>query len=233
MIHHLSFISDILGYAVKLGMIPENPCSRVSVPKIPKKEKQIYSLDDVKKIFSLIEDKPMKYRAYFILSVYSGFRRGEMLGLEWSDIDWDNNVISVHRTSNYTQRDGYFTDTTKTENSQRALKFPQEIMDLLKDLRASQEQQARNMGNLWVETGRLFTKDNGEPMCHNMPYKWLEELCEKNNIPFCGLHSLRHINNMKTSLLKIRLKSHISPHKKNYHADYIYRIVLLFCFWFI
>ena len=48
------------------------------------------------------------------------------------------------------------------------------------------------MGNLWVETDRLFTKDNGEPMCPNMPYKWLQGLCEKNGLPFYGIHSLRH-----------------------------------------
>ncbi|MBP3854949.1 MAG: site-specific integrase [Ruminiclostridium sp.] len=204
-IHHLSFISDVLGYAVKLGMISDNPCSRVSIPKGQKKEKQIYSLDEVKKLFCLVENEPMKYRVYFILSVYSGFRRGEMCGLEWKDVDWDGNVISVRRTSNYTKDSGVFKDTTKTKKSQRTLKFPQEVMDLLKELHASQEQQARNMGNLWVETDRLFTKDNGEPMCPNMPYKWLQGLCEKNGLPFYGIHSLRHINNMKTSLLKIRL----------------------------
>ena len=48
------------------------------------------------------------------------------------------------------------------------------------------------MGNLWVETDRLFTKDTGEAMCPNMPYKWLQGFCEKNDLPFYGIHSLRH-----------------------------------------
>ncbi|MBR5089842.1 MAG: site-specific integrase [Ruminiclostridium sp.] len=177
-----------------ISRFSDNPCSRVSVPNSwkPKKEKKIYTLAEVERIFNLAENEPMKYRTYFVLSVYSGFRRGEMLGLEWDDIDWDNNVISVRRTSYYTKIDGYFTDTTKTVKSQRSLKFPQVVMDLLRDLQKNQEQQAKNMGNLWVETGRLFTKDNGEPMCPNMPYKWLQGLCEKNDLPFYGLHSLRH-----------------------------------------
>ncbi len=193
-INHLTFISDILGYAVRLGMILDNPCSRVSVPNSwkAKKEKKIYTLAEVERIFNLAENEPIKYRTYFALSVYSGFRRGEMLGLEWDDIDWDNNVISVRRTSYYTKIDGYFTDTTKTVKSQRSLKFPQVVMDLLRDLQKNQEQQAKNMGNLWIETGRLFTKDNGEPMCPNMPYKWLQTLCKRNDLPFYGLHSLRH-----------------------------------------
>ena len=50
------------------------------------------------------------------------------------------------------------------------------------------------MGNLWVETDRLFTKDTGEAMCPNMPYKWLQGFCEKNDLPFYGIHSLRHFH---------------------------------------
>ena len=209
-VHHFSFISDVLSYAVRMEMIHENPCCRVIVPKGEKKEKEIYTLDEVRKLFSIVETAPMKYRTFFILSVYSGFRRGEMLGFERKDVDFDNNVISVRRTSNYTKADGYFTDTTKTKKSQRSMKFPDLVMDLLSDWKSEQEQQAILMGSKWVNTDRLFTKDNGEPMFPTMPYKWLEKLCERNELPFYGIHSIRHINNMKTSLLKIHLKSHIS-----------------------
>ena len=156
-----------------------------------------------------------------------------MLGLEWKDIDWEHNVISVRRTSNYNSVNGVYTDTTKTKNSKRSSKFPSAVMELLRELKAEQEKERERLGDKWVETDRLFTKWNGEPMGNSTPYNWLKKVCKNNGLRFCDLHSLRHINNMKTSLLKIRLKSHISPHKKNYHADYIYRIVLLFCFWFI
>ncbi len=115
-----------------------------------------------------------------------------MCGLEWKDVDWEGCVISVRRTSNYIKDSGVFTDTTKTKKSQRTLKFPQEVMDLLKELHDSQVQQAKNMGHLCVETDRLFTKDTGEAMCPNMPYKWLQGLCEKNDLPFYGIHSLHH-----------------------------------------
>ena len=191
-VHHLCFISDVMTYAVKMGMISENPCSSVSIPKGTKKEKEIYTLDEVKKLFELSENAPMKYRTFFVLSVYSGFRRAEMLGLEWKDIDFENNIISVRRTSNYTKADGYYTDTTKTKTSQRSMKLPVQVMDLLKKWKSEQEKQAELMGNKWVGTDRLFTKDNGEPMFTGMPYKWLERLCEKHNLPFYGIHSLRH-----------------------------------------
>ena len=191
-VHHLSFISDIMSYAVKLGMISDNPCSAVIVPKGKKKEKEIYTIDEVKRLFELSETAPMKYRTFLTLSVYSGFRRAEMLGLEWKDIDFENNIISIRRTSNYTTAYGYFTDTTKTKTSQRSMKFPDHIMELLKELKSEQEKQAELMGSKWITTDRLFTKDNGEPMFTGMPYKWLERLCTANNLPFYGIHSLRH-----------------------------------------
>lgn len=191
-IHHLSFISDVFSYAVKMSMVSDNPCSRVSIPKGERKEKEIYTIEEIEKLFELVETAPLKYRAFFVLAVYSGFRRGEMLGLEWKDIDWEDNIISVRRTSNYTKAKGYYTDTTKTRSSQRSMKFPDFVIDLLRELKENQDRQAFLMGTKWTNTDRLFVKDTGEPMFLCMPYKWLEKLCIRNGLPFHGLHSIRH-----------------------------------------
>ena len=94
-IHHLSFISDVFSYAVKMDMLSENPCRKVTVPKGEKKEKEIYTIEEIEQLFRLLETAPLKYRTFFTLAIYSGFRRGELLGLEWKDIDWRTNVISV------------------------------------------------------------------------------------------------------------------------------------------
>ena len=118
-------------------MLKDNPCSRVTVPKGEKKEKEIYTIEEVELLFGLLETAPVKYRAFFMLAIYSGFRRGEMLGLEWKDINWETRVVNVCRTSNYTNRNGTYTDTTKTKKSQRSAKFPQLIMNLLKELKTA------------------------------------------------------------------------------------------------
>ena len=191
-IHHLSFISDVFSYAVKMEMLTDNPCKRVTVPKGEKKEKDIYTLEEVAHLFQLLETAPLKYRTFFTLAIYSGFRRGEMLGLEWKDIDWDNCVISVRRTSNYTASKGIYTDTTKTKKSQRSLKFPQCVMDMLREYKAEQDEERIRLGTKWVDHDRLFVKWNGEPMNNNTPYFWLKEFCEENNFRFCDIHSLRH-----------------------------------------
>ena len=191
-IHHLSFISDVFSYAVKMEMLTDNPCKRVTVPKGEKKEKDIYTLEEVAQLFQLLETAPLKYRTFFTLAIYSGFRCGEMLGLEWKDIDWEHNVISVRRTSNYTASKGIYTDTTKTKKSQRSLKFPQSVMDLLREYRAKQDEERIKLGTKWQDYDRLFVKWDGRPMNNNTPYFWLKEFCEENNFRFCDIHSLRH-----------------------------------------
>ena len=191
-VHHLSFISDVFSYAVKMEMLTDNPCKRVTVPKGEKKEKDIYTLEEVAQLFQLLETAPLKYRTFFTLAIYSGFRRGEMLGLEWKEVDLEHNVISVRRTSNYTASKGIYTDTTKTKKSQRSLKFPQSVMDLLREYKAEQDEERIKLGTKWQDYDRLFVKWDGRPMNNNTPYFWLKEFCEENNFRFCDIHSLRH-----------------------------------------
>lgn len=190
--HNLSFISDVFSYAVKMDLVSDNPCRKVTIPKGEVKEKPIYSQEEMAQLLTAINGEPTKYRAFFFLIAYSGFRRSEMLGLEWKDIDFGHNIISVRRTSNYTAKKGVNTDTTKTRKSQRTLKFPQQIMDMLKEYKAEQDDEALRLGDKWIETDRLFVKWNGEPMNNQTPYGWLKEFCEKNELSFYGIHSFRH-----------------------------------------
>ena len=176
-IHHLNFISDIFVYAARLELIDNNPCKNIVVPRGKNKEKAVYTVDEVKKLFALIEEhKPhIKYKAFVTLAVYSGFRRGELLGLEWKDVDWDNNVISVRRTSNYTSTSGRYTDTTKTKSSQRSLKLPDAVFDTLKELYEDQQKTKAMIGSKWVDSDRLFISWDGSPMFCGTPYYWLKK----------------------------------------------------------
>ena len=191
--HNLSLISDVFSYAVKVGVAVDNPCSKVTLPKDTPKEKKIYTREEVERFLTLLNSEPLKYRVFFNLLIYSGFRRGEMLGLEWKDIDFENEIISVRRTSNYTAKKGIYTDTTKTRKSQRSLKFPKEIMDMLKEYKEEQDAEALRLGDKWHETDRLFVKWDGRPMQNGTPYFWLGEFCEKHDLPFYGIHSYRHL----------------------------------------
>lgn len=193
-VHHQSFISDVFSYAVRMGMLCDNPCRRVFVPKQEQEEKQIYTIEQVKILYENLKSEPMKYQVYLLLSIYSGYRRSEMLGLEWKDIDFEHDLIHVRRTSQYTAEKGIYTDTTKTRKSKRVSKMPASIMNLLRQFKAEQDEEARRLVTKWEDYDRLFTKWNGAPMNPQTPFEWLKGYCERIGIPFRNIHSLRHLH---------------------------------------
>lgn len=191
--HYLTFISDVMLYAKKCGYTDSNPCKDITFTKSHHKEKDIYSLDEAKQLLALIDEKaPTDYKLFFNLLAYSGMRRGEALGLEYDDIDFDNSVLTIKRTSNYRSGCGIYTDTPKTESSYRSLYIQAKIVDLIRQLQAKQQEQANKCGDLWVQSDRLFITWCGKPMHPNTPYTWLKRFCERENVSFKGLHSFRH-----------------------------------------
>ncbi len=142
----------------------------------------------------LEEDAPLKYQAFITLAVYSGFRRGELMGLEWKDVNFENSVISVRRTFNYTSKDGSYTDTTKTKRSVRSLKMPDNVMGILKQLHTEQLEAKEKLGTKWVDSDRLFVNDEGAPLFCGTPYNFLLTFTKRHNMRFFNVHSYRHFN---------------------------------------
>lgn len=192
--HYLSFISDVMEYAVRFDLIPANPCRRVVVPTGAKKEHECYTIQEAQTFLDSLESAPIKYKAFFVLATYGGLRLGELLGLEWPDIDFEAHTVRVQRTSQYLPDRGTFTDGTKTEKSRRTLKLPAEVFSVLKKLRADQAQQRLQAGDLWEPSERLFVGELGKPLHPNTPYHWLRGWCEQTGQRFLGIHAFRHLN---------------------------------------
>lgn len=188
------FVSSVLSYAVRMGMIQHNPAQNVTLPHAEQREKECYSLEEAQVFLASLEGAPVKYQAFFVLAIYGGFRRGELLGLEWPDLDFENCVVRIRRTSQYLKERGVFTDTTKTAQSQRALKLPAVVFDVLRKHRAEQAQERLLMGDRWHSSQRLFVNAFGEPMHPNTPYNWLKDFCRESGQRFLGVHQFRHLN---------------------------------------
>ncbi len=194
-VHHLNFLSDVFTYAVRMNMRENNPCANIVVPKGTKKKKEIYTVEEMQELFKYINQyAPTKYKAFMMLAVYGGFRNAELMGLEWKDIDWEDKIVSIVRTSNYTVTDGCYTDTPKTESSIRSLKLPDNVFDVLYQLRKEQLERKAELGNKWVDSDRLFVTGIGKPLHKGSPYKWHKEFTERHGLKFCDIHSLRHFN---------------------------------------
>lgn len=194
---HLSLVSTIFDYAIKMQMIKDNPCKNITLPSPDRKERKIYTVEEIKQILELFDSEPIgnfKYVVFFTLALYTGLRRGELLGLEWKDFDWDKGIMTVSRNSLWTKEKGMYTDTPKTESSIRSLKLQPELIDILMRYKDWQNSYIIDLGDKWQVTDRLFTTWNGSPMHVTSPADYLKEFCRRNNIRYCSPHSWRHLN---------------------------------------
>lgn len=175
-------------------MIEKNPCQVVTAPALRQEEKKCYDLETTQKFLDALTEAPLKYQVFFTLAIFGGYRREELCGFEFRDMDFKNFTATVNRVSLYSPAKGIFTGPPKTEKSQRTLKLPAFIFDLIKRLRAEQAEQRLLLGDQWHESGRLFTKQDGSPTQPHFAYQWLQRFCKEQGFPFYGIHQFRHLN---------------------------------------
>lgn len=192
----VSYISSVLEYAIRMGMINENPCKKVLLPTQKTPEKDLYSLEEMQKFVDvLLENAPIQYQCFFILAIYGGFRLGEIMGLTWNDVDFTNNIIHIRQSAYHITNVGIVVETPKTPKSTRSLKLPQAVFDYLKKLLVFYDKQAAKLGTKWIDDNNAVIKaHNGEQLSPMSPYSWLMRFCKRNNLRFVSIHSFRHFN---------------------------------------
>ena len=158
-------ISSILTKAVKWGFIPFDPAAKAELPKLTPKEAAHLDEEDARRLLELLQNEPAKYRAAISFDLLSGLRRGELLGLRWSDIDFENETVTIVQTSSYIPGVGIYTDTPKNKTSARPLKLSRSAFFVLRQVQEWQEEQRALCGDRWKDKdGRIFTNDEGAPI---------------------------------------------------------------------
>jgi integrase len=192
--HHHGLISSILNQAVYWQVIVSNPASRVRPPRVERKEAKYLDEKQTLKLLELLEGKTPLHKTMIKMFIYSGLRRGELCALEWKDIDFANNLITVRRTSQYLPGKGIFTKETKTENSDRTIKLPLQTFEMLKEYAKVQKEDQLRAGDQWVKSDRIFTQWNGGPIHPDSITGWFKDFIQKTDLPQISIHSLRHTN---------------------------------------
>lgn len=193
--HYHKFLSSMFRTAVKQGVIPENPCARADAPSSGEEEPAYLNENDALKLVTALEQAPMKYRVMIFLLLDTGMRRGELLGLEWKDIDFEQCTITIRRNAVYLSGQGVVSQTPKTRKSIRTVKVPQDCIDMLRRYRTYQLQERLQLGDQWQEYDRLFTSWNGSPLHPSSVTGWFSKFARNIGLPDgITLHSLRHTN---------------------------------------
>lgn len=184
-----TILHSLFKMAYAKDVIERNPMDKVDRPKARKaeikgREADAYSVEDVQRIFFALEREPLKWRAMLHLLIDTGIRRGECCGLQWKNIDFRANTITISGNLCYTPAKGVYLDTPKSGRI-RTIDVDPNVIELLRQLRVEQSSKAIS---LWV-----FTQENSpEPMHPQSPTRYLKKFSKRCGIPGLHPHALRH-----------------------------------------
>lgn len=196
-LEHHRLLRAMLQKAVYWQMIVSNPAERVQAPKTKKTKRKYYDDEQSKALISgLMEltEEQFKYKVAIILTIFTGVRLGELMGLEWDDINFREGIVSINRSSQYLADKGVFTKTPKTESSIRDVAIPDFVVSLLEEYKYWYDEQKYQYGELWVDSNRLFVQADGRPMHPSTISKWFEKFVAQIGLPVINFHGLRHTN---------------------------------------
>ncbi|GHU90501.1 site-specific integrase [Clostridia bacterium] len=193
--HHVTMLSSIFSYAVKMQIVLRNPCVNITYPRRHEKPREMLTLPEVQLLLTLLrKENDLMFPTYLTLAMYTGLRRGELAGLEWKDINLDVGLLSVRRAAYYSTAKGYYTDTPKSKTSLRTLKLSADVLPLLRRYKAQQAATAATLCNKWHDTDRLFTAWDGGNMYSNAAEEFYKKFCKQHGLRVVTLHSFRHLN---------------------------------------
>ncbi len=196
-LEHHRLLRAMLQKAVYWQMIVSNPAERVQAPKTKKPKRKYYDDEQSKALISgLMEltEEQFKYKVAIILTIFTGVRLGELMGLEWDDINFREGIVSINRSSQYLADKGVFTKVPKTESSIRDVAIPDFVVSLLEEYKCWYDNQKALFGELWYDSNRLFVQADGKPMHPSTISKWFEKFVAQIGLPVINFHGLRHTN---------------------------------------
>ena len=196
-LEHHRLLRAMLHKAVYWQVIVSNPAERVQPPKAKKPKRKYYDDDQCKILLENLEqldEEQIKYKTAIILTVFTGVRLGELMGLEWNDIDFRNGIVSINRSSQYLADTGVFTKVPKTESSIREVAIPDFVISLLEEYKLWYEEQKSLYGELWIDSNRLFVQADDRPMHPSTISKWFVKFIGQIGLPVINFHGLRHTN---------------------------------------
>lgn len=185
------FISVVFAQAEKEMLIPYNPAEKASPPARIDHAPNYFQPDTLAQILEAAESEPMNWKTIIHILAVTGCRLGEVTGIKWEKINFEKKQIKIDVSLHYIPKDGVFEGPTKTKNT-RYITIPDETVLLLKKYRAWQLEQRLKMGDMWHDTGYLFTKSNGEPIIPASVGTWLDRFSKRHGLPHINPHAFRH-----------------------------------------
>lgn len=178
-----------LQQAVAVGYLRSNPADSCVLPKTTKPE--IMPLDDSQITTFLKATEGHRFADLYAVTLFTGMRKGEILGLTWANVDFKHSTIAITQQLQNLPGKGYQLVTTKNGKG-RTITVAPTIMARLRKVHARQIEWRLKAGEYWENSGLVFTDELGR---HLVPYtvsRNFKEIVEKIGIPGARFHDLRH-----------------------------------------
>ncbi len=182
-------LSAALTRAVREELIPRKVARLVELPEWQRTSIQPWSADEARRFLGAARGD-MLYPAFALLILY-GLRRGEVLGLRWSDIDFEAGTIQV-RQQLLRVSGQLILGPVKTRAGQREMPLLDLAFDALASQAAWQALYRADMGSAWPSTDLVFTTRTGRPVEPRNLVGSFRRICERNQLRAIKVHHLRH-----------------------------------------
>ncbi len=178
-----------LSQAVKWGMIPRNPVELVDPPSVQRPEVQPLDPDQARTLLGALVGNRLE--ALYTVALALGLRRGEALGLKWSDVDQTEGTLTVRRALYRVNGKLQLMDV-KTRKSRRTIALPLVATRALVLHKKRQDAEREAAANFWRETGLVFTTAVGTPLEPRNVNRHFASLLKAAGLPHQRFHDLRH-----------------------------------------
>ena len=180
-----------LQQAVKIGYLKFNPADACELPMMERRE--IKPLDDaaISAFMKAVQGHP--FETVYLVTLFTGMRRGEVLGLTWECVDLERGTILINKQlQNIPGKPGEFRLASTKNGKGRTITAAASVVKLLKKHRAHQNEMRLRAGELWVDSGFVFTDELGKHLSPSTVYHRYKKLVASIGLPDARLHDLRH-----------------------------------------
>lgn len=186
-----ALLHNMLGAAVRWQILPFNPADSVEAPRRDTKEITPYTDEQAAAMLACLHTEPVQWQAYVLLALYGQLRRGEMVALDWDDVDLLSSVITIRQAAAYVPGQGVALKRPKTASGTRTIAVPTNVYLALRRWRAVQNADRLRLAEDW-QSNAVFTQWNGARMHPDTPTRWFPKFLQRHDLPHIRLHDLRH-----------------------------------------
>ena len=175
--------------AVRWELVSRNVCDLVTPPRIVSREVMPLSVDQARKLMKHIRGHRLE--VLLTIAVVTGMRRGELLALRWSDIDFERSRLLILHSVDFIAGYGYVEGKPKTAAGKRAIDLPAFLIEMLKQHRAQQAER-REKAEGWEDRDLVFPNLSGGYLHPNHMGESFRGLLKDAGLPPMHFHDLRH-----------------------------------------